>query len=620
MPRLDDFDRPAEDFVVIHTTPEMNAEASVLLTNAAYARFERSPGMGYREDRRLMLRALCSTFSALEKDICVTDHYPEPYMVRFIHPHHRNAAVARRDFDFEGHRIHVRPWRWEENAEQVNMMFHVRLCIENVPLYAWNEGVAQQIIGRACSLDYIESSCMNRDYTKALCLWAWAESPALVQRVRWVTLPGRSAVPGIPERGRRGLQRRCIIHLDIVEDMSGPVDAQPPTPGKLDWRWGHVDGERHLRDRTERLQCAEDGRGSRGHRDDDDSDRGGRGRDSSRGWRETLQRSLSRNARSRGRDGGREGQDQGRERDRSSHRGEGRRRHALDEAAAAAALLGADAATDDLEPQVRGRTRARSAAPHASRRQSIAARTPPATPDPPSSPNSVCPSPPSPKGGSQPLLLITRGEAVSPALISLSASSGNSLTRGALELLAPSSLVAAASPVRPPGFDSSPVQSTPPFISDLPGQPASEEQALAPIFTAMQQPLLSPPTSSPPVRPANRRKTLAGMEVCRTVGFSLRRPSARVKTKRPAAPVARAAETLVCRTLGIIQNGEEITELALAEFARRFEGQVDDKVLSALKVLFKVDSPDAHALEQALLSHGGSAALDHEVVPADDNA
>jgi hypothetical protein len=44
MPRLPELDRPDEDFVVIHATPEMNAEATTLLSNAAYARFERAPG------------------------------------------------------------------------------------------------------------------------------------------------------------------------------------------------------------------------------------------------------------------------------------------------------------------------------------------------------------------------------------------------------------------------------------------------------------------------------------------------------------------------------------------------------------------------------------------------
>jgi hypothetical protein len=55
MPQLDDIDRPAEDYVVIHTTSEMQAEAATLLNNTAYTWFERSPGRGMREDQALMV-------------------------------------------------------------------------------------------------------------------------------------------------------------------------------------------------------------------------------------------------------------------------------------------------------------------------------------------------------------------------------------------------------------------------------------------------------------------------------------------------------------------------------------------------------------------------------------
>jgi ribulose 1,5-bisphosphate carboxylase large subunit-like protein len=56
------------------------------------------------------------------------------------------------------------------------------------------------------------------------------------------------------------------------------------------------------------------------------------------------------------------------------------------------------------------------------------------------------------------------------------------------------------------------------------------------------------------------------------VGFSLRRASTRLRAKRRVAPVARQAESFVCRGLDIVKDGEMVTEVALQEFARRFEG------------------------------------------------
>jgi hypothetical protein len=203
----------------------------------------------------------------------------------------------------------------------VNLRQHVRLCIESLSLYAWTEAAAQQVIGRACSIDYIEDRCKHREYTKALCLWAWVEDPALIPRVRWVTLPGPPGLPGVPERGRRGLQCRCIIHLDILEDMRAE-DA--PMPARGSWGWGLLDGERDMRDRSERIQGDVVSREQPRRDDEDDNDRDRRGRDGPRGWREKLRRSLSRGARPRGRDSDGGSRGQGRERDRSY----GRRRAA----------------------------------------------------------------------------------------------------------------------------------------------------------------------------------------------------------------------------------------------------------------------------------------------------
>lgn len=136
--------------MVIHATPAMNAEAASLLSRAAYIWFDRPPA---RDAKATMERVISVKFGALEGDFSLTEHYHEPFLVRFMYPHHRAAAVSLHDFPFEGHNIQVRPWRLEANAEQVNLRHHVRLCIENVPLYAWNDGEAQQAIGSACSLE-----------------------------------------------------------------------------------------------------------------------------------------------------------------------------------------------------------------------------------------------------------------------------------------------------------------------------------------------------------------------------------------------------------------------------------------------------------------------------------
>jgi ABC-type multidrug transport system ATPase subunit len=100
------------------------------------------------------------------------------------------------------------------------------------------------------------------------------------------------------------------------------------------------------------------------------------------------------------------------------------------------------------------------------------------------------------------------------------------------------------------------------------------------------------------------------MTISRAYGFSLRRTSARLQARRKKAPVAKKAEALLCSSLGIISNGQLVTEQALAEFSRRFEGQVSQEVVAALRALFKLDEPASNAIDEAVIAHGGAAALD----------
>jgi hypothetical protein len=118
MPRLEEIPRLAECFVVMHATAEMNMEAAALLSSAAYAWFDQPPA---RDERATLARALATTFGALLGDVTVTEHNPEPFLVRFKYPHHYSNAVSRHDFLFEGLKVQVQPWRLEDNAEQVTL-------------------------------------------------------------------------------------------------------------------------------------------------------------------------------------------------------------------------------------------------------------------------------------------------------------------------------------------------------------------------------------------------------------------------------------------------------------------------------------------------------------------
>jgi hypothetical protein len=130
---------------------------------------------------------------------------------------------------------------------------------------------------------------------------------------------------------------------------------------------------------------------------------------------------------------------------------------------------------------------------------------------------------------------------------------------------------------------------------------------LGPLFAAIASTLLEAPLASPPPqKPTVRRKTLA----IHRSGFPLRRSSTRIREQCKAKPIIQEAEAFVCKNLGIVKDGEVVTEHALNVFVQMFKGQVSSKVVHALRTMFKLDDTASIDVEQAMMLRGGAAALE----------
>ncbi|KAF7096510.1 hypothetical protein CFC21_098439 [Triticum aestivum] len=132
------------------------------------------------------------------------------------------------------------------------------------------------------------------------------------------------------------------------------------------------------------------------------------------------------------------------------------------------------------------------------------------------------------------------------------------------------------------------------------------EHATTPIFVPYRPALLpSPPTWTPPRPPARRRKTLAGV-----MSFNLGRRSPRIRAKNQRLPIATLAERLLCQRMGIVDEGEQLTEAAISKFVQLFNGRLPDITIAALRALFNLDCDLMSAVENALIEHGGEGGPD----------
>jgi hypothetical protein len=75
-------------------------------------------------------------------------------------------------------------------------------------------------------------------------------------------------------------------------------------------------------------------------------------------------------------------------------------------------------------------------------------------------------------------------------------------------------------------------------------------------------------------------------------------------------PIAKLAEKVLCERLGIVAEGEAVTEEAIAKFVQMFQDRLPDIAIAALRALFRLDCDFATAVEDALVEHGGAGAID----------
>lgn len=249
---------PAEGHVVVVSTPAMDAQAASLanLTAVGWLGGNR-PKVSASVIREAVAMAVGVDRSLLK----VVPFYPEDFLVRFDYQHHRDLAIAapgrfsHYSSNFGKLDIHIAKWHLNAHADAVHANYHVHLCIENVPLNAWNDAVAAQVLGPDTFLHYFNIASMQCEDAVTLNLWAWSADPSKIPKVQQVMFTSNQPPAGSTPTsviGRQGLRRCVLVHLDLIEDYTldatGRIPRRPCSHPPFDWRYGVVDGEACSRD------------------------------------------------------------------------------------------------------------------------------------------------------------------------------------------------------------------------------------------------------------------------------------------------------------------------------------------------------------------------------------
>jgi hypothetical protein len=211
---------------------------------------------GPRDIQALIIREL----KLQPREVSVTLHQPEPYMILFEHMLHAAAARNKGRFTGRGLDICLRLWRSLSNALAFRIFYHARLCLDEILPHVWTPEIVERVIGHRCVLQYIVTDLVQPADTRRIELWTWMMDPSENPKKVWLAFTHRpsegSSVAHVfteppPEPWHQGVRFEVFIHMPLLKDyttaennlqaaVDNPTGFQP-VRCRYDWCYGLVD-------------------------------------------------------------------------------------------------------------------------------------------------------------------------------------------------------------------------------------------------------------------------------------------------------------------------------------------------------------------------------------------
>ncbi|XBJ04530.1 hypothetical protein VPH35_023451 [Triticum aestivum] len=150
-----------------------------------------------------MLEILAGRLDISEDQVSVHPYRPEDFLVVFTSAAIRNRVAACPEVEFQGDRLHFRPWNRQSQAVHSIFGFKVWIIMEGIPPHTWERETTEDLLGTACKADL-----------SAFRLTAWTANPEAIPSLRWLAIlePGLEIPPPL-------LQYKVLIHVDVVADF-----------------------------------------------------------------------------------------------------------------------------------------------------------------------------------------------------------------------------------------------------------------------------------------------------------------------------------------------------------------------------------------------------------------
>ncbi|CAN6233359.1 unnamed protein product [Urochloa humidicola] len=176
-------------------------------------------------------------------DLGVSRVSPACFLLRFDGQHQRNSAYRLGKLTIGHVRLQLLPWKRQvgARAELFKFYYHVRLCIEGVPVHARQPEVVASLLPRQSVVDDLVCDMEKAEEEECYRLWIWTSDPAAIATTGTLHIQepfpppeelyaDSMEEPGMPTFGSepaKALDYDVLIHIDRVMDYSPPSARSP---------------------------------------------------------------------------------------------------------------------------------------------------------------------------------------------------------------------------------------------------------------------------------------------------------------------------------------------------------------------------------------------------------
>lgn len=233
-PTMDDLaDRPSQEAVFLSATGEIDRLRQKFSARSIVA--WQVGTQGSKVDPNVFADDVRSAFRIRRSDIQITKFHPKDFFITCASQSDRDAILRQPRLATKSGRVYLfRPWEEGLHGVPACFRFRARVCIEGLPMHARTDEAVAKIIGRKCSVHYVEEYSHRRNYNRTFDLWIWTDAPKFIPRSSSFSLtnadeeglPIDIPLPDLephhnppPEEPKEGWTYNVLIHIDTLEDL-----------------------------------------------------------------------------------------------------------------------------------------------------------------------------------------------------------------------------------------------------------------------------------------------------------------------------------------------------------------------------------------------------------------